>query len=224
MLIERCLEGELCSVEVIGTAGEYVVQPLLWKGTTGGPPSFVFREVRYSGPRPDEDERFEPVARQLVELCRALDTHGSLEVEMIYADGVYHVIEINPRVSGSTSLSIATSGYNTFQALTDMALGTWRLPATGHLLPRRRFVAQVPLKAVPPDPEGLAAVVDVVRSNTFQVDDVEYANMLLTCSPDDLRQLPVRLSEIRARWDLITRETITRVRRALPLVEPAPAI
>lgn len=224
VLIERCLEGELCSVEVVGTAGEYVVQPLLWKGTTGGPPSFAFREVRYSGPRPGEDERFEPVARQFVELCRALDTHGCLEIEMIYTDGVYHVIEINPRISGSTSLSIATSGYNTFQALTEMALGTWHRPATGNLLPRRRFVAQVPLRAAPPDPEGLAAVVDVVRSNTFHVDGVEYANMLLTCPLDDLRQLPVRLSEVRARWDLVTRGTIARVREALRLAEPAPAI
>lgn len=48
VLIEQCVTGALCSVEVICEGGRFFIQPIVWKGAAGGPPSFPFTQVRHT--------------------------------------------------------------------------------------------------------------------------------------------------------------------------------
>lgn len=181
-LLERCLDGELCSVEIIGTDGAYRVQPLVWKGRTGGEPSFLFGSVRYAGPRPEAERQFAGLSASLVRLCAEVRLRGAAEVEMIYRNGTYEVIEINPRVSGTTLLSGVASGRNTYAELLHMALGSgpgeesWPTAAV-------RWAWEFPVaKPTPALLRDAAGMIDVVRAGTLRISGQEYGGtMVASC-------------------------------------------
>ncbi|MFE7271456.1 ATP-grasp domain-containing protein [Streptomyces sp. NPDC057623] len=120
-VIEECVSGALCSVDIVGEPGKYRVLPVCWTGTAGAEPVFTFADLRWCGPRPKADADFAPVAARLTALCEELGVQGSVNVDMIYTGSRYVVLEINPRIGGATTLSCAASGTNTFDALAAMA-------------------------------------------------------------------------------------------------------
>jgi len=204
VVLERCLAGELCSVEIVGSQGRYVVQPLIWKGRTGGEPSFLFEQLRFSAPRRIADARFRSVAARLTRLCAELEIDGAIEVEMIYSDGDYHIIEINPRVSGSTTLSIAASGLNTYECLLQILLGAWPQEHSHVTGGRRRFAFQFPI--VSPDVDLLHDAereLDLVRASSFHIDGKVHANMVITCEFGDEMALGAALESLCARHDFL---------------------
>jgi len=207
-----CLTGELCSVEIVGRGGSYVVQPLIWKGPTGGAPSFAFEQLRYSAPRRDADADFRRVAERLRELCVELDVEGAIEVEMIHGDGQYHIIEINPRVSGSTTMSIAASGLNTYECLLQMLLGTWPQTHPSLLREWRRFALQFPI--VPPSAELIRDArreLDLVRASSFHIDGKVYASMVITCEFGNVTTLGAKLRSLCSRHDFLQPSMLAEV-------------
>ena len=226
VVLERCLSGELCSAEVVGADGDHIVQPLLWKGPTGGAPTFAFTTVRHTAPRPEADERFAPVAERLRRLCSALGVRGSVEVEMIYVDGGYQIIEINPRVSGSTSLSIAASGLNTYVAMLDILLGRWRRRYDPSLGTARRVALQFPTSPLTPDADAdVRSTLDVVRSSSFTVDGQRYANMVITCEYSDVDALGDTLAALSQHHDFVAPRVRDAIADVLAGVRPgAPAL
>lgn len=219
VVLERCLLGELCSVEIIGTAGEIVLQPLIWKGPTGGPPSFAFEQLRFSAPRRDADVDFVPVAERLTTLCSELDINGAIEVEMIYSGGEYHVIEINPRVSGSTTLSIAASGLNTYVCLLRMLFGAWSVYQRGVSGQRRRIALQFPM-AAPTDHlvRDAHRELELVKANRFHIDGKIYANMVITCEPGAERATGVRLEKLCARHEFVHPSMLAEIQTLLATI------
>ncbi|CAM5324715.1 ATP-grasp domain-containing protein [Streptomyces avidinii] len=127
-VVEQVVEGDLCSVDIVGLPGSYQVLPLCWTGRAGAEPVFTFADLRWCGPRPEADAAFAEVARTLVDFCATMGVHGSVNVDMIYTGGRFVILEINPRIGGATTLSCAASGTNTFTSLARMARG---LPLTG---------------------------------------------------------------------------------------------
>ncbi|WP_051839022.1 ATP-grasp domain-containing protein [Streptomyces sp. NRRL F-5126] len=197
LMLERFTRGELCSVEVVGARGHYVVQPVIWMGPADDGPSSTFQRLRYVAPRPEADAAFAPVAQRLVRLCRSLDIEGALDMDMIYVDGEFHVLEINPRVSGATTLAIAGSGLNTYDCLVSMACGQWphRLPAAAGQA--RMIALQFPLCSCGEDTDRLLAdTLDLVRTATYHIDGVSVPNAVVTCAYDDALRLPPRLREL----------------------------
>lgn len=95
-ILERCVSGEICSVEVVGARGQYVVHPVVWQGPAETGPVFNFGRLRYVAPRREADLAFASVAEKLKKLARALDLHGAVGLDMIYEDGIYRILEINP--------------------------------------------------------------------------------------------------------------------------------
>lgn len=182
-VMEQCITGELCTVELVGADGEYAVQPLCFTGPTGGKPTFAFWELRSSAPRPADDAAFVPVAEKLKRLCAGLGITGVINLDIIYSGGTYWVLEINPRVSGATALGVAASGRNTYLAMTEILLGTW--PAQPEpVLERRRWSLEFPVNHVT-DAFVAAAHerLDVVQvTPTLVVDGREYGGLLIaTC-------------------------------------------
>ncbi|MEV7612183.1 ATP-grasp domain-containing protein [Streptomyces sp. NPDC089799] len=122
-VLEEVVEGDLCSVDIVGRPGSYQVLPLCWTGRAGAEPVFTFADLRWCGPREEADTAFAEVARTLVMLCGDLGVCGSVNVDMVYTGGRFVVLEVNPRIGGATSLSCAASGTNTFTSLARMARG-----------------------------------------------------------------------------------------------------
>ena len=135
MIVEEYLAGELFGIEVVGRNGVYWCQPLVRKCLGHSEDLVPFNHIRFG---PVTDPRYAPdsPSSRLHAIALALDLCGSAEFELMWWRDRFHVIEVNPRVSGMTNLSIAISGVNTYTALaTD----------TGPTATPARFVAEVPL-------------------------------------------------------------------------------
>lgn len=216
MLLEQCLRGELCSVEIVGFDGSYGLRPLIWKGHTGGPPSFLFGGVRHAGRRPEAERDFMEVGTGLLKLCAELLVNGSVEVEMIYRDGRYYVIEINPRISGTTLLSGVSSGHNTYKELLEMALGIWpehRDTSVG----ASRWAFEFPVTSLADDALCVArAAIDVTRVGVLRVGGEEYGgNMVASCEFGGEATFIESLRGLAAGHDLIGSRVLADIEEAL---------
>ncbi|MEV0573451.1 ATP-grasp domain-containing protein [Streptomyces sp. NPDC050392] len=179
-VLEQCVTGELCTVELVGADGEYAVQPLCFTGPTGGKPTFAFWELRSSAPRPADDAAFAPVAEKLKKLCITLGVTGVINLDIIYSRGTYYVLEINPRVSGATALGVAASDHNTYLSMTEILLGQWKAPAEP-VLPRRRWSLEFPVNNVTDAfTKEAEQALDVVQiTPTLVVDGREYGGLMI---------------------------------------------
>ncbi len=216
VLLERCLTGELCSVEIVGRNGVYQLQPLIWKGPTGGEPSFLFGRLRWAGPRPDAERHFADLAGRLGALCAELELDGAAEVEMIYRDGRYDIIEINPRVSGTTLLSIVASGRNTYADLLAMALGRW--PRQERPAPSAaRWALEFPIGEPTPALLGdTKAAIDVVRVGPLRISGQDYGgNLVASCELGQEAAFLDTLVELDARHHFLETHVLDEIRAAL---------
>ncbi|OLZ65327.1 hypothetical protein AV521_32045 [Streptomyces sp. IMTB 2501] len=211
-VLEKCVSGRLCSVDIVGADSHYTVMPLIWTGTAGGPPTFTFEDLRYVDPARGAD--FRPTAQRLVDLCTALGVEGSVNVDMIYADGVYHVLEINPRIGGATTLSIAAGGLNTFAALLDILTGTW---PTRSSAPAERFAIEC--LTANPTPALLAelrARIDLVTWHDLIIDGHNHGGILtFTVNPGDEQQAVKELTELYEQTGFIAAPRLDKIRRLL---------
>ncbi|MFE5495555.1 acetyl-CoA carboxylase biotin carboxylase subunit family protein [Streptomyces virginiae] len=182
-VLEEVVEGDLCSVDIVGRPGAYRVLPLCWTGRAGAEPVFTFADLRWCGPRPEADAAFADVARTLVALCGELGVQGSVNVDMVHAGGRFVVLEVNPRVGGATTLSCAASGTNTFATLARMARG---LPPAGG--PVRRTGWAVEFLADGGVPAAAAAVlrdiVTVVTAHELVIDGVSRGDIVVLTVPE----------------------------------------
>ncbi|MGK5628135.1 ATP-grasp domain-containing protein [Streptomyces sp. URMC 123] len=212
-VLEKCLRGELCSVEIVGHAGAYVIQPLIWKGATGGKPDFTFGSLRYAAPRPDAEADFAPVAEAIRGMCARIGIEGAAEIEMIYTDGTYQIIEVNPRVSGSTTLSVAASGCNTYACLVELAQGRWN-PETAQQLERseRRLAFQFPVTELTAlAVAALESDLDLVRATSLNIDGVAHGNVIISCALADAHHLLPALRGIAERFGLIAAHLVEEI-------------
>ncbi|MFG3159699.1 acetyl-CoA carboxylase biotin carboxylase subunit family protein [Streptomyces sp. NPDC048232] len=177
-VVEQVIEGDLCSVDIVGRPGSYRILPLCWTGRAGAEPVFTFADLRWCGPREEADTAFAEVARTLAGLCGDLGVHGSVNVDMIYTGGRFVVLEINPRIGGATTLSCAASGTNTFASLARMARG---LPVTGGMARRTCWAVEF-LAADGIPPAALAELgrrVRVVTAHELVIDGVSHGDIVV---------------------------------------------
>ncbi|WP_031102749.1 ATP-grasp domain-containing protein [Streptomyces sp. NRRL S-146] len=220
-ILEQCVSGEICSVEVVGARGSYVVQPRVWQGPAEAGPVFNFGRLRYAAPRPGHDEAFAPVAEKLQALCRALDLEGAIGIDMIYQDGRYKILEINPRVTGTTTPCIAASGFNTYDCLLSILDGSWPAPGVPAVAPVRQVCLQFPIHD--PTPEFVRDAgreLDVVRTQTLTIDGVRHPNIILTCALEDRAELPGKLASLWRRHRFTDEALLAQIARAVGAAVP----
>lgn len=121
-IIQKFIKGTQISVEVIGFNKSYQSMVAVSK-----------EETDFGEQCPLEKFRIGPVKQTIAsnnELCRiseniaeSLNIEGAIEIEFIVSDDGIYVMEINPRTSGITNLSIASTGLNTYILLIEMAQG-----------------------------------------------------------------------------------------------------
>lgn len=144
MLIEQYLiNGELFSIEVLGQNGIYMCQPLIKKCTGKEIELFPFNHFRF-GPYVANDlesqKKINVLKKNLIRVAEELQICGAVEFEIMRSEGEFIIIEINPRISGTTNLSSYISGNNSYVCLLEMALGNWSLKEY-----KEKFAAEFPL-------------------------------------------------------------------------------
>ncbi|MFD9409889.1 acetyl-CoA carboxylase biotin carboxylase subunit family protein [Streptomyces sp. NPDC059989] len=177
-VVEQVVEGDLCSVDIVGRPGSYRVLPLCWTGRAGTEPVFTFADLRWCGPRAEADAAFVDVARTLVTLCGNLGVYGSVNVDMVYTGGRFVVLEINPRIGGATTLSCAASGTNTFTSLARMARG---IPPAGGMVQRAGWAIEFLAEdRIPPAVvAGLRERVTVVTAHELVIDGASHGDIVV---------------------------------------------
>ncbi|MET4642452.1 ATP-grasp domain-containing protein [Streptomyces sp. NPDC055775] len=218
-ILERCVSGEICSVEVVGARGQYVVHPVVWQGPAETGPVFNFGRLRYVAPRREADLAFAPVAEKLKKLARALDLHGAVGLDMIYEDGIYRILEINPRVTGTTTPCIASTGFNTYDCLLSILDGTWPDEADhGHGL--QRVCLQFPVRELSPEfVHDVTRELDVVRTQSLNIDGVDHPNVIITCELDDRAKLPAKLESLWQRHEFTDRSFLRQIAAAVGVAD-----
>ncbi|MER5935358.1 ATP-grasp domain-containing protein [Streptomyces sp. NPDC002054] len=213
-VIEECVSGDLCSVDIVGEPGAYRVLPVCWTGTAGPEPVFTFADLRWCGPRPEADRGFEPVAARLVALCEELGVRGSVNVDMIYGSGRYSVLEVNPRVGGATTLSCAASDTNTYSALADMALGRY---SPGDVRRTRWAIEFLSPGRVPDGARAeLAERVDLVTAHELVIDGVSHGEIVVfTLTDGEERQTVKALEDLHAGTGFPRQEILDKIRTLL---------
>jgi D-alanine-D-alanine ligase-like ATP-grasp enzyme len=213
-VVEECVSGDLCSVDIVGEPGAYRVLPVCWTGTAGPEPVFTFADLRWCGPRPEADRAFEPVAARLVALCEELGVRGSVNVDMIYSGGRYVVLEINPRIGGATTLSCAASGTNTFTALADMALGRYAPDAVRRTRWAVEFLS--PERLPRGAREELADRVDLVTAHQLLIDGTDHGDIVVFTLTDGEEQQTVKaLEDLHAVTGFPRQEVLDKIRTLL---------
>ncbi|MEU9102323.1 ATP-grasp domain-containing protein [Streptomyces sp. NPDC048361] len=216
-VMEQCITGELCTVELVGADGQYAVQPLCFTGPTGGKPTFAFWELRSSAPRVADDAAFAPVAEKLKKLCTAVGITGVINLDIIYSRGTYYVLEINPRVSGATALGVAASGRNTYLSLTEILLGQWTAPAES-VLPRHRWSLEFPVNDVTDAfTKEAEQELDVVQiTPTLVVDGREYGGLMIaTCEFGAEDHFVRRLTALDASHHVLSPDMLAQLKELL---------
>ncbi|MCS0634254.1 ATP-grasp domain-containing protein [Streptomyces sp. LP05-1] len=218
-ILEKCATGEICSVEVVGAQGHYLVQPVVWQGPAEAGPVFNFGRLRYVTPREAEDRAFAPLAEKLKRLSRQLDIEGAIGLDMIYENGIYQILEINPRVTGTTVPCVAASGVNTYDCLLSILNGTW--PAGIHREPAvERVCLQFPVRELSPAfVRDVTQELDVVRTQTLTIDETEYPNMIITCELGDRDTLPARLASLQQRHEFTDPALLAQISRVVGVAD-----
>ena len=123
-LIEKFIEGNEVSIEVIGWNGEYLPLVPVYKGDTNLEGIHPIKRLRY-GPcnfETIENEEFRKIAKHI---AANLKSEGTIDMDLIYSkeENKVYAVEINTRPSGTRYLSFACTDLNPLNLLVDIAVG-----------------------------------------------------------------------------------------------------
>lgn len=184
-IVEEFVDGILCSVECISDGRRAIFQPIVWKGPTGAADSFAFEQVRWAHSSVTLDELDSELASKIRDMVLTSGLIGAYEFEFIRDLSSFTCIEVNPRVSGSTAMSIAASDVNTFVELCKIALGEW----APHEAPRDIALTALQFPLLPGESarEALqSSAATVLRVSDFEVEGIKYPSALISVSDSGL--------------------------------------
>jgi hypothetical protein len=185
-LAEEAVDGELCSVECISDGQRIVFQPVVWKGPALAEQNFAFEQVRWASSAVTLDDCAPDLASRIRGLMKNQGLVGAFEFEFIRTEAGLTCIEVNPRVSGSTAMSIAASGLNTYVELCKIALNRW---SGVEPLPTTVTALQFPLLSGGTAQRVLErAPATVLRVSDFEVGERVYPSALVSVQEPELVQ------------------------------------
>lgn len=129
-IVEEYITGEQFGCEIYGMPGNYSIIP---------PYKFTTNQYGITGPK--QSSKFGPITdgeyyklddlkTTLTHLADALEIKGAAQVDLIFAEDKWYIIEINPRLSGMTYLTCETCGISVFELLYKTCIEKSTLPFT----------------------------------------------------------------------------------------------
>jgi carbamoylphosphate synthase large subunit len=169
IMVEEFIDGQLFGIEVVGMDNRYITQPLIRIYNGDKEKLTPFDHSRY-GPEEDLQIFSGELESMLKKIASELRITGSVEFDLIFKNGTFYIIEINPRVSGLTNLSSAISGFNTYELLLSMALGQWNQVSINQ--EQKEFTVEFPLINMSDE------LIEILKSRykIFHVEKVFYHN------------------------------------------------
>ncbi len=113
-LIEKFLQGQQFGAEIYGSDGNYTVMPpftlsVNQYGITSP------KLCRKTGPVRAPEYKLYELKNELLRLAQSLKLNGYAQVDLIFSNEKWYIIEINPRLSGMTTTYAASVGMNFYE-------------------------------------------------------------------------------------------------------------
>ena len=122
MMVEEWLSGPNFGVEIYGTPGSYRVMPPILLSSFGNTVLNQLSSVKF-GPIMDEKFRVNNLMEEMKRIAEELCFVGSAEVDLIFHEGEWYVVEINTRYSILSLSTAAMEDRSVFEVYGDVALG-----------------------------------------------------------------------------------------------------
>ena len=112
--IEKFIKGEQFGAEIYGHDGKYIIMPpfrlsVNQYGITSP------KLCEKTGPVETAEYKTDELKAELLRLAKALDLNGFAQVDLIFSENKWYIIEINPRLSGMTTTYAAAAGMNFYE-------------------------------------------------------------------------------------------------------------
>ena len=121
IMVEEKLEGESFGIELYGDPeGYHVSDPILFSTGEDGVTD-PFNSIKY-GPIHDAAHHVEELKEEMKRLGRLLGLSGIAEMDLIFSDGKWYILEVNPRFSLLSEPVGIMEGWNPFEPLAETAL------------------------------------------------------------------------------------------------------
>ncbi|PEZ30939.1 hypothetical protein CN345_17605 [Bacillus thuringiensis] len=129
ILIEKFVSGIELAMEIVGNNGHYMCMPLIYKGLTTERPINRLCYAPYGG------EIMQETIKQIaLKIAKELNLCGCAELKVVYEphSNAIYVLDVSPRTSGTTLLTMAYTNISIPKVLIDIADNTWNnsLPVT----------------------------------------------------------------------------------------------
>ena len=132
MLVEEWISGENFGVEIYGVPGKYMVTPPIMFTASEDGVTDPFASVKY-GPVLDEKYRIETLDSEMRRLAELLQLRGAAEIDLVFSQGEWYIIEVNPRYSLLSLMPASMHGKSVFSPYVETALGKVPVMDRAHL-------------------------------------------------------------------------------------------
>ena len=122
VLVEEFMKGEQFGTEIHGMPGHYSVLPPFYLSSNDSGITDPLRSVKY-GPVTDEKYHIKELQKELIRLAEAFELKGSAQVDLVFSNDEWKIIEVNPRWSGMTTLTAAAEGHDALEVYMDCVTG-----------------------------------------------------------------------------------------------------
>ncbi|MBO4319314.1 MAG: ATP-grasp domain-containing protein [Treponema sp.] len=121
-LVETFIDGVAFGTEIYSLNGKTVVMPPFLLSVNKYGLTSPRRSIKL-GPVTDSRYNIEELNKMLVQVAQKLNLNGFAQVDLIFKEGKWYVIEINPRLSGMSETYSCCTGHSVIQKLAMMAKG-----------------------------------------------------------------------------------------------------
>lgn len=122
VIVEELIEGVQFGTEIHGVPGNYCVLPPVIFSTNKDGITDPFQSVKL-GPVTNEKYNIKKLQKMLLDMAEELQFYGITQVDLVYKDGEWYVIEINPRISGMSSTAAAMEQMDRLEMIIQSAIG-----------------------------------------------------------------------------------------------------
>ncbi|WP_340135783.1 ATP-grasp domain-containing protein [Bacillus cereus] len=125
IVVEKFINGIELAMEIIGNNNHYICMPLIYQGVTSINGDHPTKRVTYA---PYDEEKIQDLIRNIaLTIAQKLNLCGCAELELVWDPhlNAIYVLEMNPRINGSTLMGMAHTNISIPKILIDMADNTW---------------------------------------------------------------------------------------------------
>ncbi len=122
MLVEEWINGENFGVEIYGAPGKYLVTPAIRFSASKAGLTDPFASVKF-GPVFEERYDIPTLDREMIRMAELLQLKGAAEIDLVFSEGKWYIIEVNPRYSLLSLMPASMSEKSVFLPYVETALG-----------------------------------------------------------------------------------------------------